>query len=123
MTYDAVTLPAVPASAARRAELLADGYAESRVRDVLTYRKRSSDVSTGDATGTALPRVSDTEREAEPVTLADALSDLVGANPAAALVHAGYPSAEAARAALDADPDAFASTPGVGKATVAKLLA
>lgn len=54
---------------------------------------------------------------------ADALGGLVGPRAASALRDAGLTTPEAARAALDADPDAFAALPGVGPATITKLSA
>lgn len=110
-TYDVQTLPATPASAERRAELLDDGYSESRVAGTLTFRKRAGAV----VTPTAVPAPDE-----EPSSDAELVS-LVGDRPARALASAGLGTVARAQEMAAADPDRLASTPGIGPATLRKL--
>ena len=122
-TYETVTLPAVPASAGRRAELLDAGYAETAVGDVLVFSQRSP--APAGAGGAPAPPAEPEPAADGPVTaqptLLDALAEVVGDRPARALADAGYPSLAQAREAVGRLVRDGGHIAGVGPATIAKL--
>ena len=121
MRYETLTLPAVPASADERAGLLADGYTETRVGQVLVFKRAASPAGGAAGDGQPLPPASDEQREGEPDADRAEIVGAVGTRAADALAAQGFHTLEHARSAHAAAPEAFAKLPGVGPATLRKI--